>query len=178
MPDHEFIGTFRMLGRSLLPIAQFLDVVSVGRSTATDTALVRRASLEGKLPLLRGHERRANPEVILLLGQHVPDQRGEFACNRDSGDLVAPLAADAQEEGSQRSWRFRCCPGSLDEHGAGMGAPMFADPTILRQTKTGLAHSRVEPKIAHQLLRLAESPDTPTAAMMPVATIALTPVIV
>ncbi len=50
----------------------------------------------------------------------MPDQRGEFACNRDSGDLAAPLAADAQEEGSQRSWRFRCCPGSLDEHGAGM----------------------------------------------------------
>ncbi|ESY64127.1 hypothetical protein X743_31995 [Mesorhizobium sp. LNHC252B00] len=36
---------------------------------------------------------------------------------------------------------------------------MFADPAILRQAKTGLAHTRIEAEVAHQLLRFAEAVD-------------------
>lgn len=91
---------------------------------------------------------------------------------------MAALVADAQEEGPERSGRLRGRPGGLDQHGAGIGTPMFADPAILRQAKTGLAHTRIEAEVAHQPLRLAEPPESQTAAMIPLATMALTPVIV
>lgn len=38
---------------------------------------------------------------------------------------------------------------------------MFADPAILGDAKTGLAHTRIEAEVAHQLLWFAEPPDVP-----------------
>nr|WP_292615570.1 hypothetical protein [Mesorhizobium sp.] len=61
--------------------------------------------------------------------------------------LSGPGAFTADQAPSPQTRRFaadqalRRRPGGLDQHGAGMGTPMLADPPILRQAKTGLAHA-------------------------------------
>lgn len=43
------------------------------------------------MPLLRSHQRWADPKIILLLLQHVPDQHSELAGDRHRRDLMATL---------------------------------------------------------------------------------------
>jgi len=44
-------------------------------------------------------------------------------------------------------------------HGARVATAALADAAMLRQTKTRLAHPRIEPDIAHELLRRGETAD-------------------
>jgi hypothetical protein len=46
---------------------------------------------------LRGVEGGTHPEVILLLGQKVPDKDSEFSCGGDRSDVLAATGSDAQE---------------------------------------------------------------------------------
>ena len=66
---------------------------------------------------------------------------------------------DADEEGAQRTRRFRRGPGRLNQHGAGMAAAGLADPAMAGGSQAGLADAWVQPEIAHQFLRRLEPLD-------------------
>ena len=73
--------------------------------------------------------------------------------------LVAAAGADADEEGVQRPRGLRRRPGGLDEHRPSVAAADLADPPMMGSTETGLADTRVETEIAHQLLWAREAGD-------------------
>ena len=67
---------------------------------------------------------------------------------------------------------MRCCAHVSDQplrgrrqlatglrHGARVATAALADAAMLRQSKTRLAHPRIEPDIAHELLRRGETAD-------------------
>ena len=58
---------------------------------------------------------------------------------------------------TQRTRRSRCRPSRLDKHAARMPTALLGDPAVIRGPRTRLAHTRVEAKVAHQLLRLLEA---------------------
>ena len=84
---------------------------------------------------------------------------GQLARDGDGGDLVAAAGADADEEGVQRPRGRRGCPGGLDEHRPGVAAANLADPPMMSSTETGLADTRVEAEVVHQLLWAREAGD-------------------
>ena len=63
--------------------------------------------------------------IILALRKEMPDQDGDFARCRDSGDLLTSACFDAQEEGAQRPWYFGRSPSRLDEEPPCKGAALF-----------------------------------------------------
>jgi hypothetical protein len=65
----------------------------------------------------------------------MPTQDRQLTADRDSGNLMAPAGADADEEGAQRPSRLGGCLGRFDQHGAGMTVPNLAEATVLRKTK-------------------------------------------
>lgn len=69
--------------------------------------------------------------IVLALGQHVPAQGRELACNRDGGDLMTAARPDWDEEGPQWPGCFRRCPSRLDQHCVGMAATSLADPAMM-----------------------------------------------
>ena len=97
--------------------------------------------------------------VVSIFGQQMPAEHGELACHGDRRDLVATPGSDTQEERAQRSWRLGGSPRRLDQHGACVATTALADAAMLGQTKTRLAHPRIEPDIAHELLRRGEAAD-------------------
>ncbi|MEI6537869.1 MAG: hypothetical protein WCN98_21190, partial [Verrucomicrobiaceae bacterium] len=101
-------------------------------------------------------EARSGPEVIRLLGQHMPDEHRQLPGNCHGGHLMAALGSDAHEKGVQRSGRLRGCPGRLHQHRAGVTAPDLADPAMVGSTQAGLTHPRIKTEIAHQLLGATE----------------------
>ena len=141
-----------------LLFAQGLDVVGVG-GPAPVPLLLRSAGLQFHRAQLVGDQRRARPEIVLLPGKHVPAEHGQLARDGHCGDLVTAAGADADEEGVQRPRGLRRRPGGLDQHRPGMAAADLADPAVMGGAETGLAHARVEPEIAHQLLRAGETAD-------------------
>jgi hypothetical protein len=151
------VGSLGLLGIGLLQVSQFLHVVGVGGTTPANAPLWLGSRSERQLPLLGGDQRRANPKIVLLLGQHVPDQHRELAGRCHRRHLVPALGADAQEEGTQGTARFGCGPGRLDQEAPRMAAAMLADPTMLGDAQTRLPDTGIEPEIAHQLLRFEEA---------------------
>src|ERR1700690_1620315 len=71
--------------------------------------------------------------------------------------VATAAGADSQEERTQRTRRSRCRPSRLDEHATRMPTALLRDPVVIRGPRTRLAHTRVEAKVAHQLLRLLEA---------------------
>jgi hypothetical protein len=114
---------------------------------------------------LAGDQRRARPLIILALRQQMP---AEPTGHR--GDLIAAPGADAQEKSMQRTGRLGRCLGRLNQHGARVTAADRADATVMGGSQSRLAHPRVRPKIAHQLLRALNRPMAPIAATIPAAT--------
>lgn len=105
------------------------------------------------------YETGPRPTIVLTLRQHVPAKGSKLARHGDGSDLMATTRPDTDEEGAQRTRRFRRGPGRLDQHGAGMAAPGLADPAMVGGSQTGLAHTRVQPEVAHQFLRRLEPVD-------------------
>ncbi len=119
----------------------------------------RLTGLELHAPLLDGHQRGSRPEIVRFLREKVPAQDGQLASHRHGGDLVATPSPNADEERMQRSRRLRGSPGSLNQHRARMAASDLANAAVLGETKPGLANTRVQPDIAHELLRRGEAAD-------------------
>jgi hypothetical protein len=59
----------------------------------------------------------------------------------------------------QRAGRLGRCPRCLDQHGARVTAADLADATVMGGSQSRLAHPRVQPEIADQLLRAVEPAD-------------------
>jgi hypothetical protein len=74
-------------------------------------------------------------------------------------ELLTTSGSDTEEERTQRAWRLGGSPGRLDQHDARVATTALADAAMLRQTKTRLAHPRIEPDIAHEFLRRGEASD-------------------
>src|ERR1700729_1983706 len=102
-------------------------------------------------------EARTAEGVAFAFAQQMPDEHRELTGGRDSGDMLTAAGADSQEERPQRTRRSRCRPSRLDEHAARMPTALLRDPAVIRGPGTRLAHTRVEAKVAHQLLRLLEA---------------------
>src|SRR4051794_34823015 len=114
----------------------------------------RRTTMPRKsAPLLDGHQRGSRPEIVRFLREKVPAQDGQLASHRHGGDLVATPSPNADEERVKRSGRLRGSPGGLHQHRARMAASDLADAAVLGETKPGLTNTRVQPDIAHELLR-------------------------
>ena len=71
---------------------------------------------------------------------------------------IAP-GANAHEESMQRPRRLGRRPRRLDGHGARVTAADFADAPVMGRTQSRLPHRRVQPEVAHQLLRTLEPAD-------------------
>ena len=102
---------------------------------------------------LVGDQRRAGPLIILALRQQMPAEHAELASHGHRGDLMAAPGADAHEKSMQWTGRLGRCPGRLDQHGARVTAADLADATVMGGSQSRLPHPRVQPEIAHQLLR-------------------------
>jgi hypothetical protein len=50
-----------------------------------------------------------------------------------------------------------CCPGSFDHHSTGMSTADLGNATVASRSQPRLTNARVEPEVAHQLLRRWES---------------------
>ena len=176
--DEALVVLLGLPGDLHLLFPQGLDVVCVGRS-APVPLLRRPAGLQLHGAQLVGNECWARPEVVLLLGQHVPAQDGQLARDGNSGDLVPAAGADADEEGVQRAGGYCDRPGDLHQHRPGVAAADLADPPVVSGTEPRLAHTRVETEVAHQsFCGLGKRAISPIAAISPTATVRLTPVIV
>ena len=158
MADELLVSLLGLLRHDDLMIAQDLDVVGVGR-TRPIAFLQRRSRLQFHRAGLVGDQSRPCPLVIRALGQEMPAEHRQLASHGDGGDLVATAGANAQEERPQRSRRLGRRPGRLDQQGPGMGASPLADAAILGEPKPGLVNPRIEPDVAHQLLRAVEAMD-------------------
>src|SRR5580704_19497707 len=74
--------------------------------------------------------------------------------------MLPALRSDPQKESAQRPRRRPGGgPSRLDQHSAGMSAPLFGDPAMVSGTWSRLPDARIETEITHQLLRLAEAVD-------------------
>ena len=89
----------------------------------------------------------------------MPAQHSELAGHGHRGDLMSASSADAHEKSMQRTGCFGRCPGRLDQHGPRVTAADFADATMMSSSQSRLPHPRVQPEIAHQLLRTVEPVD-------------------
>jgi hypothetical protein len=134
VPGHLIIGSLRNLSSGLFTIPEFLDVIGVGGTTATNTAFGRGAGSERMLPVLAGDQGRTQPMVVLLLRQHVPNQHSQLSGDGDGCDLMSTFSSDAEEESPERTWRFRCSPSGFHQHCPSRRAARFADPSILSKT--------------------------------------------
>ena len=73
--------------------------------------------------------------------------------------MLPTLCPDPQKESAQGPGRAGGGPSRLDQHAAGMSAPLLGDPTMVRGTWPRLADARIETEITHELLGLAEAVD-------------------
>src|SRR5580700_9366238 len=153
--DAARVGRLGLLDPSALLIAMALDIVRVGRASLATRGLVPRFQLQiAQLPRV---QRRPGPHVAFAFAQQMPDEHRELTGGRDSSDMLTAAGADSQEERTQWTRRSRCRPSRLDEHAARMPTALLRDPAVIRGPRTRLAHTRVEAKVAHQLLRLLEA---------------------
>jgi hypothetical protein len=84
------------LPTSSLQRSVFLNVVTASRRSVPCVVLRNRGAggeLEPAQLLLR--QRRLLERVVLLAGEHAPEQEGELACRGDDRDLVAAAGTDA-----------------------------------------------------------------------------------
>jgi hypothetical protein len=65
---------------------------------------------------------------------------GEFARRGHRGDVLAAAGRDPLEERSERPRRARRRPGGLDQHAAGVPAPLLGDAPVPRRSLAGLPH--------------------------------------
>jgi hypothetical protein len=144
-----------LLDPSALLIAMALDIVGVSRASLPALGPVTRLQLE--IAQLSRVQRRLGPRIAFALAQQMPDDHRELAGGRDSGDMLTAAGAYSKEERTQRTRRSRRRPSRLDEHAARMPTALLGDPAVIRGPRTRLAHTRVEAKVAHQLLRLLEA---------------------
>ena len=74
-------------------------------------------------------------------------------CRISASEIETPAA-------SRSLWTLLAtCPGGLNQHRARMAASDLADAAVLGEPKPGLANTRVQPDIAHELLRRGEAAD-------------------
>ena len=114
---------------------------------------------ELEITQLPGVQRRTRPEIALILCQKVPDQDGELACRRHSGDVLPAPALHAQKETAQRARRAGCGPARLDQHAASVAAALLGDPPMVSRPRSRLPHARVQPEIADELLGFGKALD-------------------
>ena len=98
--DEAGIVALGLFGDSHLLMAQRLHAISIGRPTLVALSL-RVAGLEMHVAGLVGDQRRAHPQIVLVLGQQMPAQNGKVTRHGDSGDLMADLADTAVMSGTQ-----------------------------------------------------------------------------
>jgi hypothetical protein len=96
------------------------------------------------------------PGERLIAREHVPHDDRQFACRRDNGDLLAATVAYAQEESAQRAGRLCCAPGCLDEQSSRVRTSPLGDVTVPGGRWARLIDRRVQPEVAHQLLRIGK----------------------
>lgn len=139
------VAFLRLLSDLGFLVAQFLHIIGIACTTPI-TLFLRLSGRQFHGAAFVGHQAGPGPAIILAFRQHVPAKGRKLARHRDGGDLMSAPRADADEEGAQRTRRFRRGPGRLDQLGAGMAAAGLADPAMLGRPEAGLAHPRVHPK--------------------------------
>jgi len=89
----------------------------------------------------------------------VPHEDGELSSGGYSSNLLATLCLDSPEERAQRARRGRDRPDGFYEHGARISAPLFGDVAVEGWMISRLPNLRIEPEIAHELLRGGKASD-------------------
>src|SRR5690349_20777303 len=89
----------------------------------------------------------------------MPGQNRQLAGDRHRGDLMSSLRPNADEESMQRPRRLGRRPRRLDQHCARMAASYLADAPMVSDAQARLAHTRIEPEVAHELPGMVEPVD-------------------
>jgi hypothetical protein len=103
MSHESLVRTLRLSTDLSLMITSLFEIVAVCCSALSSPGRQARPQLQ-RSPLL-GHQQRTSPGVILVCGEQVPDEDGEFPRGGDRGNLLATPTADAQEECAQPAGR-------------------------------------------------------------------------
>jgi transposase-like protein len=152
--DHGAVGGLALGGQVAFGGADRFEGVAGGGALAAGGGGQPGAQLE--LALLVGDQRGQREGVVLLFDDQVPAQHGEFAGGGHHGDLHAAAGPHPLIERAQRAGGFGGGPGGFDQHAAGVRRAGLGDPAVAGGLAAGLAHPRVEPEIADQVLRGAE----------------------
>ena len=115
------------------------------------------ARLELEIAQFLGMERGPRPDVALALDEQMPDHDSKFASSRNGRHVLAAPGPDTEEEGAQWAWCPRRRPGRLDQHAAGVAAPLLGDPPMIRRSGSRLPDARVQAEIADKLVRRIEA---------------------
>ena len=111
--NKTLIDLLGLLNASAFLIPGSFNVVIIGAATLAACGCVSRCQLEPAQ--FCGMEGWTCPEVVLLLGQNMPDEDSELSRGGDRSDVLAAPRSDAQEERPQRTRRPRCRPGRFHE---------------------------------------------------------------
>src|SRR4029453_19448126 len=96
------------------------------------------------------------PQVVVLLGQQVPDQDRELSGGRDRCDVLAAARLDAQKERPQLTGRPRGGPGRFHEQAPRMTWALLCDAAVIGRRRAGLPDAGVENEVADELLGRAD----------------------
>ena len=98
---HASVGRLGLLRTGSLLAAAVGEVVVVGAASLATLFWVSDAQFE--IPYLLGVKRLPHPDVVLMLGEEMPDDHRQLASDGDGGDVVATLGPNPVIEGAQRS---------------------------------------------------------------------------
>ena len=148
--DHAFVCSLSQLDvfRFLLP--DILDPVVV--AGAGFAIFPWRARFKFGLPQLHGGEGRTGIEVVLVGGQHVPDQDRQFARGGHGRRRRAGLLLDTVEEGAERAWGHLGRPCRLHQHRARRDIALLGDTAVTCWLIPGLTDLGRETEVAAELV--------------------------
>jgi hypothetical protein len=120
---------FGLLDPTPLLLTLTSHVVAMGR--ALPAAGCGMPSLQFKIAQFLGMQRRASPDVALVLGEEMPDDHGQLPRGRDSRDVLTAAGANTEKESTQRTGRSCSCPCCFDQHASGVTTALFCDPAVM-----------------------------------------------
>src|SRR3954470_2028229 len=155
--DEAAVGDLGLFGEFALAGAFGALAVGVlgGEVSSSGSACGAGAQFD-RAELLAG-QRGALEGVVLLAGEEVPEEHGEFARNRDDRDLAAATNANALVEGAHRSRRVHGDVRGFGEHVADLSGALLGDPSLRRGAAAGRADLGVKPQVADQLAGIAKA---------------------
>ena len=158
-----------------------LDIVRVGRASLATRGLIPRFQLQtqsaSQLALHNGPAGPTRSFLGLLSKCQMSIRELTGAVGLTAADMLTAAGAGlAGRTPPAMDPRSRCRPLPRRACRGACPRPCFVISAVIRGPRTRLAHTRVEAKVAHQLLRLARSVPLPIAATMAeVATTMSTP---